>query len=264
MNLLKNISKISLGLVRGLILGLTAFILVLSLFVLHIFGSRNMDVRLKMRRAWCNLAIAILGVKKQHKGNIPKGGPYLFVCNHRSSLDPVFILSDVLAYPISKYEVKNWPVIGFGAELSGVLYVDKSNKGSKNQTKDEIYKHLKNGNNVVLFPEGRTHGETSTIQYKKGSFEQAAKAGVPVVPMAIEYIDQRDYWRHILNFVNHFLIRFGKPITHLTVSYGKAYYHQDPLKMLSYSQQFADNEINNIRNTKNVSNKTRRRNLVSS
>ncbi len=264
MNLFKNIIKVILGLVRALLLGLAAIIVVLSLFVLHITGSRNMDIRLKIRRAWCRLGIAVLGVRKNVKGNIPEGGPYLFVCNHRSSLDPMFILCDVLAYPIAKYEVKSWPVIGFGAQLSGILYVNKSNKESKSETKDGIYHHLKAGNNIVLFPEGKTHGDPLTIQYKKGSFEQAAKAGIPVVPIAIEYKDQRDYWRHIMNFAKHFLLRFGKPVTHLDLSYGKAYYDKDPLKMLAYSQQFANQEINNIRSAYNVSNKTSSRNLVSS
>jgi len=263
MKLLKAVIKILLGLIRGLMLGTAALIVVLSLFVLHITGSRNMDIRLKIRRVWCRLGIAILGVKKIVQGAIPQGGPFLFVCNHRSSLDPLFILSDVLAYPISKYEVRNWPVVGFGAELSGVLFVNKKNKESKDQTKDGIFNHLKKGNNVLLFPEGRTHGEPLTIQYKKGSFEQAARAGVPVVPLTIEYKDQRDYWRHIMNFANHFLLRFGKPITHLSVSYGKAYYDKDPLKMLTYSQQFAENEINNIRRAYGVSNETSLTNFVS-
>lgn len=264
MNLLHNIIKVLLGLVRGLILAIGVIVVVLSLLVLHLIGSRNMDVRLKIRRAWCKMASAVLCVRKKVRGNIPEGGPYLFVCNHRSSLDPMFILSDVLAYPIAKYEVKSWPLIGFGAQLSGILYVNKTDKESKNQTKDGIYKHLKSGNNVVLFPEGRTHGEHLTIQYKKGSFEQAARAGIPVVPIAIEYIDQRDYWRHIMNFASHFLLRFGKPITHLELSYGEAYYDKDPLKMLAYSQQFANEEINTIRSGSSVSNKTRSRNLVSS
>jgi len=264
MNLLKNIIKVLLGLIRGLTLGFGVIIVVLTLLALHLVGNRNMDIRLKIRRTWCKVAIGVLGVRKKVRGTIPKGGPYLFVCNHRSSLDPMFILSDVLAYPIAKYEVKSWPLIGVGAELSGILYVNKSNKESKNQTKDGIYNHLKSGNNIVLFPEGKTHGEHLTIQYKKGSFEQAARAGIPVVPIAIEYMDQRDYWRHIMNFAQHFLLRFGKPVTHLELSYGEAYYDPDPLKMLNYSQQFANKEINNIRSTSGVSIKTSSRNLVSS
>ena len=61
-------------------------------------------------------------------------GPAIFVQNHKSYFDPVTALKLVKAMPVSKAEVSTWPLIGFMADYTGVLFVKREDKQSRADT----------------------------------------------------------------------------------------------------------------------------------
>ena len=75
----------------------------------------------------------------------PKDEACLFVGNHRSSLDPIFVLAKVHAFPVSRAEVRNWPLVGKGSDMTGIIFVDKSSRESRAATKVALLNEMKKG-----------------------------------------------------------------------------------------------------------------------
>src|SRR5688500_12609793 len=173
------------------------------------------------RKVWSKICLWILNFKVSVIGHVPKDRNYLFVGNHRSSLDPFIFLSHCPANPVSRGDVRNYPIIGKGAEITGIIFVDKESKSSRGATKEAIYQALKNGISVMIYPEGKTGAQPLTATFQKGSYEPAAELQVPVVPFAIEYKSIDDYWDHSDTMLMHYLKNLAKPRTDIRMSIGE-------------------------------------------
>ncbi|RLD21828.1 MAG: hypothetical protein DRI69_02940, partial [Bacteroidetes bacterium] len=128
-----------------------------------------------------------LGFKITVKGSLPKNEAVLCVANHRSTLDPILAFVEIEASPVSRSWVKDFPVFGRGSELTGIIFLDKGSKGSRQRVKEKILEELRNGKSIMLYPEGRTSLDPYTITFQKGAFDQAALGGFRVVPYILEY-----------------------------------------------------------------------------
>ncbi len=189
----------------------------------------------------------ILGFKITFSGEYPEDEPCLFVSNHRSALDPIVMLSKLKAYPVSRAEVRNWPLVGKGGQMTGIIFVDKGNKESRAQTRLILLKELQNGHSILIYPEGRTNVATTTSTFQNGSFAQAATVGFRVVPHVIEYKDKEDYWDHTDGFAMYFIKRFGKRTTPIRIVFGEPMRSDNPWTLLRNSQHWIDETIQNVR-----------------
>jgi 1-acyl-sn-glycerol-3-phosphate acyltransferase len=108
---------------------------------------------LRVRKFWSRICLGILNFQVEVRGHFPKDRNYLFVGNHRSSLDPFIFLSYGEANPVSRGDVRNYPIIGKGSEITGIIFVDKESKSSRGATKEAIYQALKNGKSIMIYPE---------------------------------------------------------------------------------------------------------------
>ena len=78
--------------------------------------------------------MSLLGYRIEVRGKVPEGSPFLFVCNHRSSLDPLALMANVPGYPVSRADVGDYPLVGKGAKTLGVIFVEKTNRSSRAAT----------------------------------------------------------------------------------------------------------------------------------
>ncbi len=199
------------------------------------------------RKIWSRICLGILNFRVQVIGEIPKDRNYLFVGNHRSSLDPFVFLSHGAANPVSRGDVRNYPIVGKGAEITGIIFVDKESKSSRGATKEAIYQALKDGKSIMIYPEGKTGAQPLTATFQKGSYEQAAELGVPVVPFAVEYKSINDYWDHTDGMLLHYLKNLAKPRTDIRISFGKPIEGDNSWTLLRQSQQWVNDEIVRLR-----------------
>jgi len=171
---------------------------ILALSIRLFFTSKNHQRKVKFlaRKQFCIRANDLFGVKLIVKGELPPEGSYLYISNHRSFYDPVALLSHLVANPVSKAEVSDYPVIGWGARLTEVLMLDRSAKENRRRMKQQIYESLLNGTNILVYPEGTTSSAEHTASFKKGAFESAIRANRAVIPVAMEYPDESYYWIH--------------------------------------------------------------------
>jgi len=138
-------------------------------------------------------ALPIMGMTIDKKGEI-HDQPALYVCNHRSLSDPVALTYYLDAYVIAKAEVADIPILNKGAKLTGIIYVKRESKDSRKATRQAMIDTVKSGLNVLVYPEGTTNGNMDTLPYRPGTFIEAAKNGIPVVPVVLEYKTKWDLW----------------------------------------------------------------------
>jgi 1-acyl-sn-glycerol-3-phosphate acyltransferase len=223
------------------------FLMVTILGFLPIKKESKYRSGLFARKIWSIICLWILNFKVEVIGVMPKERNYLFVGNHRSSLDPFIFLANGQANPVSRGDVRNYPIVGKGAEITGIIFVDKESKSSRGATKEAIYRALKEGKSIMIYPEGKTGAQPLTATFQKGSYEQAAELQVPVIPFAIEYKSLDDYWDRSDSMLHHYLTNLAKPRTDIRLSIGEPLEGDNSWTLLRQSQQWINDEIESMR-----------------
>ncbi|ACA57245.1 lysophospholipid acyltransferase family protein [Clostridium botulinum] len=137
---------------------------------------------------WANFIVNGAGIKMNKKGleNVPDG-PCLFVGNHQGLLDVPVIVSSLDRYVgfVAKKEMLKLKILTYWMKEMKCVFMDRQNVRAAVKTINEGVENLKNGYSMLIFPEGtRSRGE-NLGEFKKGSMKLGIKAGVPIVPIAI-------------------------------------------------------------------------------
>ena len=185
-----------------------------------LFGT-DMRRALRIRRSWARRLLPHLGIRMHVKGT-PPDFPCILAANHRSYLDPAVLAHDILGYGVAKAEVAGWPVIGWGARVAGVIFLQREDPASHKMALEGIAEKIREGFPVIVFVEGTTHTHPTTIDFKPGSFKLAAGEGFAIVPAAIECRSPEDYWVGSDTFLPHLLRRLAVREKHTYVHYGPA------------------------------------------
>jgi 1-acyl-sn-glycerol-3-phosphate acyltransferase len=187
MALLKTIAIFTLVVISIIIL--TPFSLVAAL--LGILGLKRPARRSTavIARVWARWVIALTGCPFTVTGaeNIPERGGFCLVANHNSIFDIVLLLASV-GRPfgfIAKKELALVPLLNLWILLLGGLFIDRKNLRQAVGAIDEGIRRIKNGDVMVIFPEGTRGKGQGMLPFKSGALKLATKAGAPIVPVAI-------------------------------------------------------------------------------
>jgi 1-acyl-sn-glycerol-3-phosphate acyltransferase len=176
-----------------------------------------------VKNIYCRGFFIIMGSTPTYSGleKIDFSKTYVLAANHESHLDVQGIF---MSYPkylrfIAKKELKYIPVVGWVIMSLGMLFVDRKNSEAAKASMKIAAEKVRDGVNIISFPEG-TRSKTGELSpFKKGLFGLAINAGVDVIPVAV--IGAREVMP-----VGGFKIRtgpihiaFGKPIP--TAPYAK-------------------------------------------
>lgn len=140
---------------------------------------------------WCKLITGLaritIGIKEEISGqeNLPKG-PYLIVSKHQSTWET---LAFNYIFPKSVFVLKKEllyiPVFGWYLIHGGMIPLDrKKASGIKGMLKI-ARQRIKEGRNVVIFPEGTRTTPGTKNEYKKGVYLLYRTLNVPVIPVAL-------------------------------------------------------------------------------
>lgn len=130
----------------------------------------------------------IIGIQILVSGELPVNG--LIVSNHISWKDILVLNALIPVSLIAKHEVGGWPMFGSLARLQGTIFINRTNKRSMLASLDEMQARLKNGNTLVLFPEGTTHTGKSVLPFKSSFFAAAERSSTAVIPVTLIYQTQ--------------------------------------------------------------------------
>ncbi|NXC54283.1 PLCA acyltransferase, partial [Aleadryas rufinucha] len=165
------------------------FTISIGVMILSIPRGRNVENVMFLRTLILPLKY-IFGIQIVVKGkeNLRTKKPFVLVLNHQTSLD-ILVMMDILprrCVPIAKKEVLYMGTFGLACWLSGVIFIDRKNREESIGTLTEVAHCLHKDNlRVLIFPEGtRNHGG-SMLPFKRGAFQLAVKAQVPVIPVVL-------------------------------------------------------------------------------
>lgn len=133
---------------------------------------------------WHDRLLLILGVKVTVHGELP--GTALLVSNHISWLDIPVIGALTHTRFLSKYEVREWPVVGWLAAASGTLFI-KRGSGQTAQIAELISRRIGQRGLITLFPEGTTTDGTDVRPFFSRLFSTAVDSQARVVPVCLRY-----------------------------------------------------------------------------
>jgi 1-acyl-sn-glycerol-3-phosphate acyltransferase len=163
-----------------LVCGVLAFVLVL------------VPLGIKARRQLAHFAaqaffrLALMPVRLVDAGNLP-AGPCVVVANHASYLDGV-VLKAALPARFSfviKKEVSRVPLAGFLLRRIGSEFVDRFNRHAGGLDARRLIKAADAGQALAFFPEGTFLAQPGLGKFHTGAFAIAARAELPIVPIAI-------------------------------------------------------------------------------
>lgn len=137
-------------------------------------------------RRYCRWTLRFLGVRVEVEGALPSG-PHLVMANHGSLLD-VFLFGALCDRPttfVVKKEMGRIPFIGRMLKLAGHALIDRDGAVAAMRVLAGVAKQLQGGGRALIFPEGTRYPEGVLGPFRPGAFVLAARAGVPLVPIAV-------------------------------------------------------------------------------
>ena len=112
---------------------------------------------------------------------------YILVGNHMSYLDALIsgVASENYKKYIGKAEILNYPVLGY---LLKKLYVpvQRDQKESRKWSMETMFKYLKDGASMVIFPEGTCNTTKAHLkEFKDGAFSLSIQLNIPLAVCTI-------------------------------------------------------------------------------
>jgi lyso-ornithine lipid O-acyltransferase len=181
------------------------FILTVFLFVtlFSMFWQKLLlRFKLKQRKTFPNhfhrflrklfgIRITVIGKPIQDRG-------VLMVGNHASYLDILIISSIARVSFVGRNDVEDWPLFGTMAKLQETVFVVRSRRSGAGESRDIIRERLRDGDALVLFPEGTTTDGNRVMTFKSsllgavetemGTDPAGHARTVPVQPFSIAYV----------------------------------------------------------------------------
>jgi 1-acyl-sn-glycerol-3-phosphate acyltransferase len=131
--------------------------------------------------------IPIWSIRIEGRENAIKGKTYIIISNHQSLLD--ILLLNCLRYRykwISKIELTKVPVIGWYLKMADYIVINRGNEESKIEMLEKSYTFLKKGISIMIFPEGTRSLDNEIGFFKRGAFQLALQANLPLLPVLID------------------------------------------------------------------------------
>ena len=137
--------------------------------------------------AWfCHIPFSLRGWEQLPEDIREGRQSVIFMSNHESQMDPPVLVAalPVPAVYIAKKELQYVPFIGWAGWAAGVIFIDRGDRDRAIRSIRDAAQQIRDGKNVVIFPEGTRSRTGEMLRFKKGGFALAQEAGVPIVPMA--------------------------------------------------------------------------------
>jgi 1-acyl-sn-glycerol-3-phosphate acyltransferase len=119
------------------------------------------------------------------------GGPVVYIANHMSLLETLMLASMVLPFNritfVIKEELRHYPVIGHIMRALKLIAVSRQNpREDLKVVMGAGSDFLSRGGSIFIFPQATRSVEFNAQAFNTLGVKLAAKAGVPVVPVAIK------------------------------------------------------------------------------
>ncbi len=161
----------------------------------------------------CVMSCWLLAVRVERVGTpMAQGGAR--VCNHSSWMDIFVLRAASQIFFVAKSEVRGWPVLGFIADQTGTMFIERKRTEAKRQ-EAMFAQRLHRGDRLCFFPEGTSSDGLRVLPFKSTLFnafladelrDEMWVQPVTVFYRAAEHLPASFYgwWGHI-EFGAHFV-----------------------------------------------------------
>lgn len=137
--------------------------------------------------AWGFSLMSFFWVKTKNKQLINQNVPHIYVGNHGSYLDAIAVCISLPQHfsPLGKIEMTKVPVFGLIYKRI-VVMIDRSSKESREQSVNILKEEIKNGQSILIFPEGTMNKTNAPLgEFYDGAFRIAIETQTPIMPFVI-------------------------------------------------------------------------------
>jgi len=171
---------------------LAAFSAVLVPTWLAVSLARNRHQAARFARAGARLTLLAAGVpvRIEHGeilAELAQSGPWIFAPNHSSYVD-IYVMLAFLppgARFVAKGEALEMPLLGAIIRRSGQFAFDRGDPEARIRQSEEVNQALRNGESVVIYPEGTFTPATGIRPFQLGAFKSAVDTQRPICPVAV-------------------------------------------------------------------------------
>ncbi len=160
-----------------------------SLSLLSSFVDRDGRIQQWFAVTWSKMILKTAGVPLTVRGmeKIDTSRPHMYALNHLSALDipAVYVAMPCHFRIMAKEELFRYPFMGWHLRRSGQVPIERENAVSSMRSLNRAATVLKDGQPLVVFPEGGRSATGRVKPFLAGVFYVAIKAAVDVVPMAL-------------------------------------------------------------------------------
>ncbi len=142
-----------------------------------------------LARFWARTVLAICRVRVKLRGveHLERGQSYVYVSNHASMFDIPAIVASVpdQIRIVYKKELEVIPLFGWGLKWGHYIGIDRGRSSKAARSIEEAIEKIRNGQSLLLYAEGTRTLDGKLQPFKRGAFNIAVRAGVPVVPLTV-------------------------------------------------------------------------------
>jgi 1-acyl-sn-glycerol-3-phosphate acyltransferase len=121
------------------------------------------------------------------RNRIDRKQAYVMVANHQSGADIMVLFKLHVHFKwVAKQGLFVIPFIGWNMYLNRYIPIERSVGRSKLQMMDHAADAIRQGNSVMIFPEGTRSRDGLVHQFKSGAFRLALETRSPILPVAVE------------------------------------------------------------------------------
>jgi 1-acyl-sn-glycerol-3-phosphate acyltransferase len=140
--------------------------------------------------SWCKKVVlhTRMNITVRGKEHMKSGATYLVMSNHQSHYDvPVlFYVLGANLRMITKVELFKIPIFGEAIRQAGFIAIDRSNRTRAIESLRIAKEKLASGVHVWIAPEGTRSKTGELLPFKKGGFNVALEANLPILPVTIQ------------------------------------------------------------------------------
>lgn len=161
-------------------------------------------------------ACFVMGIRIKIKGfsDLRKKKGLFLVTNHISYIDGLVASRIFPLVFIARGDLKEWPLFGIFSKVSETVFVNRTNFGNLHKEIENVSSLLKDGVNVILFPQGTTTSMIEEVSFRSSLFQAPIAAGCDILPFTIKYkkvngetIDDKNkdlvFWYGDMEFAPH-------------------------------------------------------------
>ena len=166
------------------------FSIALIIWALTVFFDKRLVLLHQFSSFWGHSYIwlnPLWPLKMTGRKNIKRSRTYVIISNHQSMLDILVLYGLFRHYKwVSKKENFSIPIIGWLMRLNRYIELERGSTGSYLGMMKKIRHTLRNGNSILMFPEGTRNPGGGLGPFRDGAFRMALENHVGLIPIVLD------------------------------------------------------------------------------